>query len=343
MVNAQQTITGTVLNEKNKPIAGVNVFIDGTYDGTSTDEKGNFSFQTNALGNQILVISFLDFNTLRVTINATNFKNQTFKLKENVNVLDAVVITAGSFSAGEKSRVSVLKPATLKIILQVNTLLHSVEESIQWFNCNTHPDLIFLDIQLSDGLSFEIFESTAIKSAVIFTNAYDEYALRAFKLNSIDYLLKPIDEDDLAIAISKFKNQFQQNVISNLDFEAIKRMLINPVEKSYKKRFNVKVGHQLKVIAIEEVECFYSENKGTYLHTLDNRNYPLDTTLEQLETELNPQYFYRVSRKFIVQMDAIKEIQIFSNSRLKVILPTYKEDEVIVAREKVTDFKDWLG
>ena len=222
-------------------------------------------------------------------------------------------------------------------------LLHSVEESIQWFNFNTHPDLIFLYIQLSDGLSFEIFESTNIKSAVIFTTAYDEYALRAFKLNNIDYLLEPIDEDDLTTAILKFKNQFQQNVTANLDFEAIKRMLVNPVEKSYKKRFTVKMGHQLKVIAIDEVECFYSENKGTYLHTSDNRNYLLDTTLEQLETELNPQYFYRVSRKFIVPMNAIKEIQIFSNSRLKVILPTYRQDEVIVAREKVTDFKDWLG
>lgn len=110
LVNAQQTISGSVVDEKNKPLAGVNVFIDGTYDGISTDEKGNFSFLTNALGNQILVFSFLDFNTLKVAINATNFKNQTFKLKENINSLDAVVITAGSFSAGEKSRVSVLKP-----------------------------------------------------------------------------------------------------------------------------------------------------------------------------------------------------------------------------------------
>ncbi|WP_293871981.1 LytTR family DNA-binding domain-containing protein [Flavobacterium sp.] len=243
----------------------------------------------------------------------------------------------------EKPAARLLQRKVQKLGLQVNTLLHSVEESIHWFNVNPHPDLIFLDIQLSDGLSFEIFESITIKSAVIFTTAYDEYALRAFKLNSIDYLLKPIDEDDLTIAISKFKNQFQQNVVSNLDFEAIKRMLVNPIERSYKKRFTIKTGQQIKMITIEEVECFYSENKGTYLHTVDNRNYLLDTTLEQLETELNPQDFYRVSRKFIVTMNAIKEIQIFSNSRLKVVLQTYKEDEVIVAREKVTDFKDWLG
>jgi DNA-binding LytR/AlgR family response regulator len=243
----------------------------------------------------------------------------------------------------EKPAARLLQRKVEKLGLQVNTLLHSVEEAIQWFNNNTHPDLIFLDIQLSDGLSFEIFESIEIKSAVIFTTAYDEYALRAFKLNSIDYLLKPIDEDDLAIAISKFKNQFQKSIVSNLDFDAIKRMLVNPIDRTFKKRFTIKMGQQLKMVNIDEVECFYSENKGTYLHTFDNRNYLLDTTLELLETELDPKDFYRVSRKFIIPMRGIKEIQMHSNSRLKVILLSYKDDEIIVARERVNDFKDWLG
>ncbi len=243
----------------------------------------------------------------------------------------------------EKPAARLLQRKVEKLGLAVNQMLHSVEEAIQWFNSNAHPDLIFLDIQLSDGLSFEIFETITIKSAVIFTTAYDEYALRAFKLNSIDYLLKPIDEDDLSIAISKFKNQFQKNSIASLDFDMIKKMLVNPVDKSYKKRFTIKMGQQLKMITIAEVECFYSENKGTYLHTFDNRDYLLDNTLEQLETELDPKEFYRVSRKFILPLKAIKEIQIHSNSRLKVILPTYKDDEIIVARERVTDFKEWLG
>lgn len=243
----------------------------------------------------------------------------------------------------EKPAARLLQRKVEKLGLQVNTLLHSVEESINWFNTNAHPDLIFLDIQLSDGLSFEIFEKIDIKSAVIFTTAYDEYALRAFKLNSIDYLLKPIDEEDLSIAISKFNTQFHKSSIASLDFEMIKKMLVNPADKSYKKRFTIKMGPQLKMIAIEEVECFYSENKGTYLHTFENRDYLLDYTLEQLETELDPRDFYRVSRKFIVPMKGIKEIQIHSNSRLKVILPTYKDDEVIVARERVNDFKHWLG
>jgi DNA-binding LytR/AlgR family response regulator len=242
----------------------------------------------------------------------------------------------------EKPAARLLQRKVEKLGLQVNTMLHSVEESITWFQNNAHPDLIFLDIQLSDGLSFEIFEKIDIKSAVIFTTAYDEYALRAFKLNSIDYLLKPIDEDELEVAINKFKVRTQTQNFS-LDFEAIKRMLVNPVEKEYKKRFSVKIGQQLKVISIDEVECFYSENKGTYIHTLDNRDYLIDATLEVLETEINPKDFYRVSRKFIVPLKAVKEIQVYSNSRLKIILPTYKDDEVIVARERVSDFKEWIG
>jgi two-component system, LytTR family, response regulator LytT len=244
----------------------------------------------------------------------------------------------------EKPAARLLQRKVEKFGLQINTLLHSVEESINWFQNNHHPDLIFLDIQLSDGLSFEIFETIDIKSAVIFTTAYDEYALRAFKLNSIDYLLKPIDEDDLETAISKFKNQFQKEKSTNLnlDFETIKKMLQNPFEKNYKTRFTIKIAQQLKVITTDEIECFFSENKGTYLHTLDNRNYLIDSTLEVLENELDPKNYFRVSRKFIVPLRSIKEIQVHSNSRLKIILPTYKEDEVIVAREKVGDFKLWL-
>lgn len=247
----------------------------------------------------------------------------------------------------EKPAARLLQRKVEKLGLQVNTMLHSVEDAIAWFQNNPHPDLIFLDIQLSDGLSFEIFEyfdkaQQNIKSAVIFTTAYDEYALRAFKLNSIDYLLKPIDEEDLEVAVNKFKARTQSQNIS-LDFEAIKRMLVNPVEKEYKKRFSVKIGQQLKVISIDEVECFYSENKGTYIHTLDNRDYLIDSTLEVVEAEINPKEFYRVSRKFIVPLKAVKEIQVYSNSRLKIILPTYKDDEVIVARERVGDFKEWIG
>lgn len=246
----------------------------------------------------------------------------------------------------EKPAARLLQRKLEKLGYTITTLLHSVEESIAWFQNNSHPDLIFLDIQLSDGLSFEIFEQIKINSAVIFTTAYDEYALRAFKLNSIDYLLKPIDDDELSTAVSKFNNQFQSRnfgTISSLYFEAIKRMLVNPIAKEYKTRFSVKIGQQLKVISIDEIECFYSENKGTYIHTLDNRDYLVDTTLEIIETELNPKEFYRVNRKFIIPLKTIKEIQVYTNSRLKISLSTFKADDIIVARERVSDFKNWIG
>jgi len=247
----------------------------------------------------------------------------------------------------EKPAARLLQRKLEKINIPVGVMLHSVEEALDWFSKNEHPNLIFLDIQLSDGLSFEIFEKIDIKSAVIFTTAYDEYALKAFKLNSIDYLLKPIDEDDLEVAVLKFKDRFQipksGNETMQLDFEQIRKMLSNPFEKTFKKRFTVKIGQHLKVISTDEIECFFSENKGTYIHTFDNRNYLIESTLEVLEQELDPKGFYRISRKFIVPLKAIKEIVVYSNSRLKIILPTYKDDEVIVSREKVSDFKNWIG
>ncbi len=226
--------------------------------------------------------------------------------------------------------------------LETEIMLHSVEESIQWFNNNEHPDLIFLDIQLSDGLSFEIFEAIDIKSAVIFTTAYDEYALQAFKLNSIDYLLKPIDELELSKAVKKYEDRLPQKQAVTLDFNDIKKLLVNPIDREYKKRFSVKVGQHIKLINIEEIECFYSENKGTYLYTSEGRNYLLDTTLELLEQELEPHTFFRISRKYFVNINAIKDMVSYTNSRLQIKLNTYNQDEVIVARERVKDFKEWL-
>ena len=226
--------------------------------------------------------------------------------------------------------------------METEVMLHSVEESIAWFQSHPHPDLIFLDIQLSDGLSFEIFETLDIKSSVIFTTAYDEYSLQAFKLNSIDYLLKPIDDDDLRKAVLKFKERIPKKESVTLDFDDIKKLLVNPIERSYKKRFSVKVGQHLKLINIEDVECFYSENKGTYAFTNEGRNYLLDGTLEQIEDDLEPQKFFRVSRKFFVNIDAIKDMISYSNSRLQIKLNHFNEQEIIVARERVKDFKDWL-
>ncbi len=226
--------------------------------------------------------------------------------------------------------------------MAVSHMLHSVEESVEWFQDNPHPDLIFLDIQLSDGLSFEIFDIIEVHSAIIFTTAYDEYALQAFKLNSIDYLLKPIDEEELEVAVKKYKGLNSAENKMALDFEDIKKLLVNPLEREYKKRFTAKVGQHIKIINAEDIECFYSENKGTYAATSDGRNYLLDTTLENLENEIAPEVFFRVSRKFYVNVNHIKDIVSYTNSRLNIKLNRFNEQEIIVSRERVKDFKLWL-
>lgn len=242
----------------------------------------------------------------------------------------------------EKPAARRLKRMLGDLNIDVHTMLHSVQESIEWFRTNEHPDLIFLDIQLSDGLSFEIFDAITIKSSIIFTTAYDEYALKAFKLNSIDYLLKPIDDEDLEVAVLKYKEQLPQKQQLQVDFEDIKKLLVNPMDRSYKKRFTARVGQHLKIFMVEDIECFYSENKGTYLHTTDNRNYLIDITLESLEEELNPQQFFRISRKFYININAIRDIISYTNSRLQIKLNHFNEQEIIVARERVKDFKLWL-
>ena len=226
--------------------------------------------------------------------------------------------------------------------VSVNKMLHNVQEAVEWFVNNEHPDLIFLDIQLSDGLSFEIFDEVDVNSAIIFTTAFDEYALQAFKLNSIDYLLKPIDEEELEAAVKKYLARAPQTQNVQLNFDDIKKLLTNPVEREYKKRFTTKIGQHIKMIPVDEIECFYSENKGTYAHTIDGRDYLLDTTLEQMEGEISPEVFFRINRKFYININAIKDIISYTNSRLQLKLNSYKEQEVVVARERVRDFKLWL-
>ena len=241
------------------------------------------------------------------------------------------------------------KPAARRLSRMLNELgieaevmLHSVEESLNWFQNNTHPDLIFLDIQLSDGLSFEIFEEVTVDSAIIFTTAYDEYALKAFKLNSVDYLLKPIDEDELKIAVEKYKNQQPKESNLQVNIDDIRKLLINPIDRKFKKRFTIKISQHINIIHVDEIECFYSENKATYIHTTSNRNYLIDGSLEHWQEQLDPESFYRVNRTFMVHINSIKDIIAYSNSRLKLILQTFSDTEIIVSRERVKDFKNWI-
>jgi len=216
-------------------------------------------------------------------------------------------------------------------------MLHSVKESMQWFRQNDEPDLIFLDIQLGDGISFEIFEQIQPKSSIIFTTAYDEYAIKAFKFNSIDYLLKPINEIDLKRAIHKFK---EKHTPVFWDALQLKSLLINNFESKYRERFLVKIGSNLKTIDTENIGCFYSKNKGTYLFT-ENREYPIEQTLGELESQLNPKDFFRISRNAIVNLKFIENITTHSGSRYQLFVKKIDE-ELIVSRERVNDFKLWL-
>lgn len=227
--------------------------------------------------------------------------------------------------------------------IEVKDILDSVEKSVEWFRNNDHPDLVFMDIQLADGLSFEIFEQTEVKSPVIFTTAYDEYTINAFKVNSVDYLMKPVDIDELAAAINKYKSNFGPQVQEEFKPGAeIYDRLINQLTQSYKNRFVVKVGVHIRSLPVEDIEYFYTTEKSTFLCTIDGKNYALDYSLDQLEKLVDPGLFFRISRKFIINLTAIKDIIAYSNSRLKIILKNPPDEDAIVSREKVRDFKKWL-
>lgn len=242
----------------------------------------------------------------------------------------------------EKPAARQLERTLSKLGYVVNEKLATVEDSIRWFAENEEPDLIFLDIQLSDGLSFEIFENKTINSAIIFTTAYDEYALRAFKLNSIDYLLKPILQEDLESALQKYSNQKASFFHFSEQLNLFK-MFMKETQKEFKERFAIKIGNQIKIINTQSIVGFYSENKATYILTRDQRTYLIEYSLEQLEQNLNPEQFFRISRKHILALGEIKEITIYSNARLKVTLQNFpNEQDWVVSRERVADFKTWI-
>ena len=229
--------------------------------------------------------------------------------------------------------------------LEVVEMLHSVSQSIIWFKQNPAPDLIFLDIQLSDGLSFEIFEKVKIHKPIIFTTAYDSYMLKAFKMNSLDYLLKPIDSDELKYSIKKFQNQ--SHLIENREdflfseIKKLKELLFQ--NKAYKERFTVYIGSTIKLIEATDIECFRSVEKATFAITKHGKEYLLDGSLDALFEQLNPKFFFKINRKYIINLDSIKEIVAFTNNRLQIKLIFFNEETLIVSREKVKYFKEWLN
>ncbi|BAP29553.1 two component transcriptional regulator [Chryseobacterium sp. StRB126] len=219
--------------------------------------------------------------------------------------------------------------------IEVVAKIESVEEGVAWFSENEHPQLIFSDIVLGDGLSFDIFEKISTKGFIIYTTAFDQYTLKAFKLNSIDYLLKPILEEDLSGAIEKFKSFLPSN--NDIGAQDIKQLIRK--EKSILSRVLVKIGYNLKIVQTQEISCFFSENKIVYLQT-DDRSYPSDFTLDELAEILDEKKFFRVNRQFIINSDYIKNIHI--SPYYKVDLEFQPQEEITVSRDRVKDFKDWL-
>lgn len=220
--------------------------------------------------------------------------------------------------------------------LELVATINSVEEGIKWFSENPHPDLIFSDIVLGDGLSFDIFEKIPTKSFMIYTTAFDQYTLKAFKLNSIDYLLKPIMEDDLQKAIDKFKSFLPDDGVRNV--HQIKSLIKE--EKQKLSRILVKIGYNLKIVQTDEVSCFFSENKIVYLQTKE-RVFPTDFTLEELQEVLDNKCFFRVNRQFIINSNYIKNIH--TSPYYKVEMEFQPAEEISVSRDRVKDFKDWLS
>lgn len=221
--------------------------------------------------------------------------------------------------------------------MQIVACLESVRDGLKYLQTNPEPDLIFSDIQLADGLSFEIFSRVTVKCPIIFTTAYDRYAIEAFKTNGIDYLLKPIEEERLSQAIEKARH-FSPRLL----LEKLLSMRNSSPEKNFKSRFMVKVGDKIKTVPVDDILLFYSQEKATFIHTTDRHTYTIDYALEQLEPLLDPEICFRINRKYIVHVRACTNILAWSNSRLRLKIEGIDDNDIIVARERVQEFKSWL-
>ena len=221
-------------------------------------------------------------------------------------------------------------------------IIDSVKRSVEWFDTHSRPDLVFMDIQLADGLSFDIFDRVIIDIPVIFITAYQEYAIRAFKVNSVDYLLKPVSEEDLRGAMDKYRRYHNQELsiprIGGDLLQSIRDMISRP----HKNRFMVRVGDHIRTIDVDQILYFYSLQKGTYMHTADKHNYVVDYTLGKLEELLDPRLFLRINRKYLISHRAILDVLSLSSGKLKVKLQNSGDDEIFISRERIAAFKSWL-
>lgn len=237
-----------------------------------------------------------------------------------------------------------LESMVLKADPQMRVLakLESVEESVAWLKTHPEPDLIFLDIHLEDGISFSIFEQVKVNSPIIFTTAFDEYAIQAFKLKSVDYLLKPVTQEELEASIRKYRQWVRPEHASPVDMHALYEM-IQQREPQYRSRFSIVTGQKIKTIPMEEVAYFHAEEGIVLLVTDKKVKYPLDLSLDQLMDQLDPKQFFRINRQYIVKLSAIDQIHVYPKSKLQVELKPPASGEVFVSLDKVTRFKDWLN
>ena len=219
----------------------------------------------------------------------------------------------------------------------------SIKSSVEWLQENTPPDLILMDIELADGQSFEIFNLTEVKSPVIFTTSYDEYALKAFKVNSVDYLLKPVQKDELQAAISKF-NKLNPAGNADISIDSLVKELQQKLQpKEFRKRFLVKHAQKLVSIEVGEIGYFYSDGRLNFFKTIDNRKFVVDYTMDELQDMLDPENFFRISRSFYVSISSVDKIDEYFGNRLILGLKPSVDKEALVSREKVTEFKKWMG
>ncbi|WP_247235069.1 LytTR family DNA-binding domain-containing protein [Telluribacter sp. SYSU D00476] len=233
--------------------------------------------------------------------------------------------------------------------IEVVAVLDSIEKSVNWFRQHPAPDLMLLDIELVDGQSFEIFNQVEIKCPVIFTTAYDEYAIKAFRVNSIEYLLKPIQEKDLARGLQKFrelKSIYADRQPAQVNIEALLQELrahSSPSSTTYRDRILVKQGQRMFPITTSEVAYFFTKERLVYACTRENRQYLVDFTMDELEKSLDSRHFFRANRQFIVEFKAVNRLNPYFNGKLKVALSPAPDEEVIISRDKATEFRSWLG
>ena len=226
--------------------------------------------------------------------------------------------------------------------LNIEKILDSVKDSIEYFTNNKHPDLIFMDIQLGDGKSFDIFSSVKVNSYIIFVTAYDEYAMQAFKLNSIDYILKPIKRVELFQAIDKFKNNIN-NFREVKDIRIAYDQIKESEAKEHKARFLAKRGSRYFSIESKDVAYIYTKDRMHFIKTSLNIDYLIDSTLDDLETQMDPKIFYRANRQFILNYNCIDEVIIWFDGKLKILVKPLSPEEIIISRLKSSDFKQWLS